>query len=640
MAATTPDPPSAARERLRRLEQLKAEGLLTDEEYATRRSIVLDDATQVAGSPPSRAHSPSASASPRAAVVPPHSRSDHALREEVEKRTRRGWHIVSESTDGVQLRKPKHFSFGWALLWFVLAIFPFVVYLLWHWSKKDRYVLLSVGPDGELIASDRSRLWGFVRSYGRWASTRPRAWQRVAAFGAPALVVLVLVGRVMATAASSGGNAPQTALVAGAIPTAAPTAPRSLRIGDTWYATRDGWEITVSDVTTTGAFQGGIVGLPHVARGVYLAVAVTMTNTADGAHALGQNRFTLVDATGQTYDASGFNRSYGGGSYGEDIGFGTNVSPGENLSGILFFDVPPTVNGLDLKVIGGGVFSLGDLRGGGLVRSFGNSDVLANPSATPTSHSSTSSPLPAGPAVFAVSSASTLARTPASSYGGLPGTPSPPVIPPTAAPTQTPTPRPAASPTLVAVATPAPPPTAVVYHPSIALNPTSGPPGTTVMISGAGFPANDASISIFLDLATGSTLDHVSTNGAGQISYTWTIPTSAIPGTWGATAWDLSGDMTPAKAYFTIPPPTITLTPSNAGVGQTVTVRGSGFSAGQPFMVVAMELSQQLGSGTTSASGDIKLTFTVPTTSRTSLTIFGGLPAVASEQPQVTLTIS
>ena len=70
-----------------------------------------------------------------------------ALRNEIARRTRRGWQIVNESETGVQLRRPKHFSFGWAVLWFVLGIFPMVVYLLWHWAKKDRHAFISVNEN-------------------------------------------------------------------------------------------------------------------------------------------------------------------------------------------------------------------------------------------------------------------------------------------------------------------------------------------------------------------------------------------------------------------------------------------------------------------------------------------------------------
>lgn len=356
MAGMAPDPLFATRERLRRLEQLRAEGILTDEEYAAKRAAILDGIVATAASVTSPTPTPIRS----------------AMRAEIERRTRHGWQVASEAPDGVQLRKPKHFSFGWALLWFVLAVFPFVVYLLWHWAKRDRYVYLTLNADGSVTSSDSSLLGRLVAGYWRWSSSRSQPWQKALALaGPPAVVALAVValavsggggssGTTNNTAASHSGGQPN-APGAVAIPTA--TA-RRLAIGDTWHAISDGWDITVDDVTTTKAIQGGILGLPHVATGVYLAVAVKMLNTGTGAHALGDNRFKLVNAAGQSYGAAAFDRSYGGGSYNEDISSGTDVTPGESLDGLLFFDVPSTVSGLQLKVIGGGVFALGDVRDG------------------------------------------------------------------------------------------------------------------------------------------------------------------------------------------------------------------------------------------------------------------------------------
>lgn len=64
MATTTPDPLSAARERLQRLEQLRAGGLLTDEEYSARRADALDDATLPRGANSGEAREDAASATP------------------------------------------------------------------------------------------------------------------------------------------------------------------------------------------------------------------------------------------------------------------------------------------------------------------------------------------------------------------------------------------------------------------------------------------------------------------------------------------------------------------------------------------------------------------------------------------------
>jgi hypothetical protein len=253
-----------------------------------------------------------------------------------------------------------------------------------------------------------------VAGYWRWGSSRSQPWQKALALAGPPAVVALAVAALAVSggggssattnnAAASHGGGQRSVPVAAAVPTATP---QRLAIGDTWHAISDGWDITVDDVTTTKAMQGGILGLPHVATGVYLAVTVTMLNTGMGAHALGDNRFKLVNAAGQSYDASAFNRSYGGGSYNEDISSGKDVNPGESLDGILFFDVPPTVSGLQFKVIGGGVFALGDLQGGRLAQAGGAPGASSDGTSTnaapalpvsPTSKTGAWSPAPSPP---------------------------------------------------------------------------------------------------------------------------------------------------------------------------------------------------------------------------------------------------
>lgn len=198
-------------------------------------------------------------------------------------------------------------------------------------------------------------VYGIFAWFNRFSGTRK--WQSAAIFIGGGL--LLWWGAVAALDSASTDSA---ASVRHDAPPAA--VPQALSVGDTWHAVKNGWDISVDDATTTGAFQGGIIGLPHTARGVYLAVTVKMLNTGNGAHALGANRFKLTNAAGQSYDASGFNRAYGNGSYGEDVSFGTDVNPGEMLQGILFFDVPTDSTGLELHVIGGGAFLLGDVHGG------------------------------------------------------------------------------------------------------------------------------------------------------------------------------------------------------------------------------------------------------------------------------------
>ena len=235
----------------------------------------------------------------------------------------------------------------------------------------DEFTAARNDPSGDLDGNGRHVNWlgitlasmfvpFYLLVYGIYAwftrFSAKRKWQSGLIFAVYAVVwPMVVIGLIGGALSGGPSSSPASA--------SAPAA-QTLSIGDTWRAAQDGWDITVDGAATTPAFQGGVIGLPHVAHGLYLAVTVTMMNTGDSAHALGANRFKLVNGAGQRYDAAGFNRAYANGSYGEDVSFGQDVNPGETLQGILFFDVPRNSSGLQLHVIGGGVFTLGDGQGG------------------------------------------------------------------------------------------------------------------------------------------------------------------------------------------------------------------------------------------------------------------------------------
>jgi len=212
-------------------------------------------------------------------------------------------------------------------------------------------------------------LYGIYAWITRFSSKR--RWQSALIYWSPALVMLALIAIVAAAD-------PQAFDGEGSQPKAGTTS-QQFSIGDAWVAAKDGWTITVTEATTTDAFQGGIIGLPHLAQGTYLAVTVRLENTAAGEHALGKNRFKLSDAAGRSYSAAGFNQSFGGGSYGSDISFGEDVIPGGAIEGILFFDVPRAASGLQLHVIGGGAIMLGDVDGGSFMQPAASTRGGANP---------------------------------------------------------------------------------------------------------------------------------------------------------------------------------------------------------------------------------------------------------------------
>lgn len=139
----------------------------------------------------------------------------NVVQAEVARRTHQGWQIVSDSANGVQLRRPKHFSFLWGAFWFVFGIgLGFILYLLWHWGKKDNYAFVSTNADGTLAVSESKgflgTVGGWISGYWGWSVSRPKAWQKAAAIGVPvAAVVLVIV-----IASLSGGGDKKTSATA------------------------------------------------------------------------------------------------------------------------------------------------------------------------------------------------------------------------------------------------------------------------------------------------------------------------------------------------------------------------------------------------------------------------------------------
>ncbi len=111
--------------------------------------------------------------------------------------------------------------------------------------------------------------------------------------------------------------------------------------------------------------------------------------------------------------------------------------------------------------------------------------------------------------------------------------------------------------------------------PVITVSPTSGPPSSTVRVTGSGFTSNLSGISIIFD---SQFLVTTSTNSTGRFSQTITIPSTATFGSHTISA-NYGGTLASAQFTVTAPPPTISLTPSTGSAGTTVTVSGSNFGA-------------------------------------------------------------
>ena len=62
----------------------------------------------------------------------------------------RGYRVVSQTETTAQLVKPKVFSCFWAIVWFLLAVFPFIVYIILYAAKRDNQIYIQVQPDGRV----------------------------------------------------------------------------------------------------------------------------------------------------------------------------------------------------------------------------------------------------------------------------------------------------------------------------------------------------------------------------------------------------------------------------------------------------------------------------------------------------------
>ena len=123
-----------------------------------------------------------------------------------------------------------------------------------------------------------------------------------------------------------------------------------------------------------------------------------------------------------------------------------------------------------------------------------------------------------------------------------------------------------------------------VSSPSVTLSPSTGGPGTAITITGSGFAPNTAGVVGFDSNGNGA-IDPgepqvaVTTTAAGAIpaGIILTVPAVA-PGTYGVRADIPSGGSVEASASFTVPSPSIALSPTSGVAGAAITITGSGFA--------------------------------------------------------------
>ena len=148
-----------------------------------------------------------------------------------------------------------------------------------------------------------------------------------------------------------------------------------------------------------------------------------------------------------------------------------------------------------------------------------------------------------------------------------------------------------------------------VVNPTIAISPASGPPGSSVTVTGSGFGAGETGITITFDgnpVASG-----ISANSLGNWSGTFTVPASAL----GSHSVRANGSITQASSLsgtnFGVTPG-ISLNPASGYVGSTVQISGSGFAANSPLTFTYDDKEIPAEGATTDATGSFIKSFVVP----------------------------
>jgi hypothetical protein len=172
-----------------------------------------------------------------------------------------------------------------------------------------------------------------------------------------------------------------------------------------------------------------------------------------------------------------------------------------------------------------------------------------------------------------------------------------------------------------------------VVNPTIAVSPTSGPPGSTVTVTGSGFGGGETGIAITFDgnpVASG-----ISANSLGNWSGTFTVPASPS----GPHSVSAYGSVTMAGSLpgvtFMVNP-TVVVSPTSRPPGSTVTVTGSGFGAGETGIAITFDGNPVASGISANSLGNWSGTFTVPASpsgphsvsAYGSFTLAGSLPGV------------
>ncbi|MBI4284614.1 MAG: IPT/TIG domain-containing protein [Chloroflexi bacterium] len=174
--------------------------------------------------------------------------------------------------------------------------------------------------------------------------------------------------------------------------------------------------------------------------------------------------------------------------------------------------------------------------------------------------------------------------------------------------------------------------------PSIVISRTSGSPGNMVTVTGAGFGANEAGITVTYDGT--AVASNISTNAQGGWSTTFTVPASPS----GPHTIDASGAVTAAAAVIDLTfttGPTIAISRTSGNPGSSLTVTGAGFGPSEAGITISLDGSTITSNISANAQGGWSTTFTIPVVTSGAHTIdaFGATTAAAAV-PDMAFTVT
>ncbi len=162
--------------------------------------------------------------------------------------------------------------------------------------------------------------------------------------------------------------------------------------------------------------------------------------------------------------------------------------------------------------------------------------------------------------------------------------------------------------------------TTVTFIPTLAISQTSGGPGTQITLSGAAFAANET-LQVYWGTNTGLSEGTGTTDGQGNLSFTFNAPTGIKPGSYTITLVRSHQNPATLTTSFKVLPPTFT---STAGIktGQPINITLSGFQASEAVAISwNANGGQQLTTIGTDATGAASTSFTPSSAPRGTYTL-------------------